>query len=442
MATGSHSPSTVRHAHFDCSRGATGVSLLTAGLHAINNLFLGLLESHIEELTSILPVVFGALGISHGLLNITIDETRQRQVPPISVEVLTDSHGNNGEVRLLEQLNRVIKDVENQKQLPLWLKASFKAAISEYFKAELDHSMSSNHAVSLDVKWIAVVVEIFATIWCLDKLQVRSFSYSPLKLQAIDFYSEPARMTSILQEMAVVTTASSECGTSSLVSATAAAILKVLSQPTEKRPQTMTVRSVVQGTDQNHQKLVTSLTIGEILSVATLTINDNTSSDLWTTDIMIVLETNLDDQTPEHIAFCIELLLQAGAADAWTTPIVMKKGRSAVTLSCLCRLEQQSEMLTELFCHSTTLGVRIQSIQRASLRRQYIHVQTEWTNVSNAGLIGVKVGFLGYRMVSIKAEYDHCRTVATEARVPIQVVSSQAVAKALECMEAKEPSAI
>ncbi len=70
------------------------------------------------------------------------------------------------------------------------------------------------------------------------------------------------------------------------------------------------------------------------------------------------LSCNLDDTTPEAVGFAMERLLEAGALDAFTQAIGMKKNRPGVMLTCLCREEDREKMLSLLFAHTTTLGVR------------------------------------------------------------------------------------
>jgi uncharacterized protein (DUF111 family) len=136
-----------------------------------------------------------------------------------------------------------------------------------------------------------------------------------------------------------------------------------------------------------------------------------------------LLETNVDDTTAEHLAFAMERLMQHdGVADCWITPIVMKKGRSAHTLHCLCRNEHCREVLLLLFRHVPTLGVRVQcqqtGLMRVALRRSTLTVPFRLIDdeSSNGKMVDCpvdcKVGYLGVEVVSIKPEFDHCRSIA------------------------------
>ena len=88
------------------------------------------------------------------------------------------------------------------------------------------------------------------------------------------------------------------------------------------------------------------------------------------TETLNVLETNLDDMTPEHIGYTLETALERGALDCWVTPAQMKKNRPGVLLSLLCRRAQVDEFCEWLFTRTTTLGVRVREVERRSLERE------------------------------------------------------------------------
>lgn len=94
------------------------------------------------------------------------------------------------------------------------------------------------------------------------------------------------------------------------------------------------------------------------------------------TDEVVELACNLDDMTGEAVAFACETLLENGALDVWTAPITMKKGRSAVMLSCLAKPERERELTDLMLRHTTTLGVRTHRWQRTVLERRVETVDT------------------------------------------------------------------
>ena len=133
-----------------------------------------------------------------------------------------------------------------------------------------------------------------------------------------------------------------------------------------------------------------------------------------------VLETNVDDLSPELSAYVLERLFEAGAQDAWLTPIVMKKGRPAVTIAVLCSPARADAIREVLFRETGTLGVRASSVEKRALEREWIEVRT------THGSVRVKVGRLEGRALSIAPEYEDCAAVARVAGVPAREVFDEA----------------
>lgn len=153
------------------------------------------------------------------------------------------------------------------------------------------------------------------------------------------------------------------------------------------------------------------------------------ASSLWLTDSVVQLECNLDDITGELLAHAIDLLLNEGAADAWITPIVMKKGRPGHILHCLCQPEQEEKLLEVLFRHTTTLGVRIhRNIPRAKLCRYIGVAQTPYSNTTRNGQVDVKISsFQNGEILSVKPEFDHCEEISRESGTPLKIVAEAAL---------------
>lgn len=155
--------------------------------------------------------------------------------------------------------------------------------------------------------------------------------------------------------------------------------------------------------------------------------SSDTQGSLWDTDHVTALEANLDDITGEHLASVMEVLMNNGALDVWATPIIMKKGRPAHTLHCLCRDDEASrnELIRLMFRHSTTLGIRIYPpIQRAKLQRSTIEVTTSLGNHP----VRVKISKFKTtgEIVSAKAEYEDCKCVMSTTGVPVKIVAEEA----------------
>lgn len=137
-------------------------------------------------------------------------------------------------------------------------------------------------------------------------------------------------------------------------------------------------------------------------------------------DMVAQISCNLDDMTGEAIAFAAETLLDEGALDVYATSIQMKKGRPGTKLSCICRIEDEERMAEQMLLHTTTLGVRMQHMQRRVLKREKGNVQTPY------GRIGVK-----YVSGRAKVEYEDAARAARLNHVPL----AQVVRTAEKAME-------
>ena len=130
------------------------------------------------------------------------------------------------------------------------------------------------------------------------------------------------------------------------------------------------------------------------------------------TDEILELSCNLDDMTGEAIGFAVEQLMDAGALDAFTTPIGMKKSRPGVMLTILCRPEDKERLLPLLFRHTTTLGIREHRLRRYVLSRKTETVQTPY------GPVRQKIA-TGYGVERKKYEYEDVARLARENNVSL-----------------------
>jgi hypothetical protein len=137
-----------------------------------------------------------------------------------------------------------------------------------------------------------------------------------------------------------------------------------------------------------------------------------------------VIEANIDDMSPELVAHACERLLVTGASDAWTTPITMKKGRSALTLSVLVGPEKRDGVLDVLFAETSTLGVRVYAVAKEALERDSILVEVK------GQLIRVKVGIRNGHIVNRAPEYEDARAAATALDLPLKEVYDLALEQA------------
>ncbi len=134
-----------------------------------------------------------------------------------------------------------------------------------------------------------------------------------------------------------------------------------------------------------------------------------------------VLETNIDDETPEKLSFSIKKLMDAGALDVWLSPITMKKGRQAFCLSVLCGAASVSRLRNELLETTTTLGLREYQVTRFELERTVVKVKTKY------GIVRVKSAVTPSGGIRLKPEFDDCAKLAEKNGAPFDKVFSAAL---------------
>src|SRR5207245_380379 len=136
----------------------------------------------------------------------------------------------------------------------------------------------------------------------------------------------------------------------------------------------------------------------------------------------LLLEANVDDLDPRLWPAVVGRLLDAGAGDAWLTPIVMKKGRPAHTISALVAPDRADAAARVLFTESTTIGIRTTRVGKRALDR-------EWITVDVAGhAVRIKVARLDGRVVNAVPEYDDVAAAAAALHRPVKAVLAAASA--------------
>jgi uncharacterized protein (TIGR00299 family) protein len=133
-------------------------------------------------------------------------------------------------------------------------------------------------------------------------------------------------------------------------------------------------------------------------------------------DILKVLETNIDDMSPEYYQYIFDELFKNGALDVYLTPIIMKKQRPANKLSVICT-EEKSEILRKIiFKETSTFGIREYTVNRYPLQRDFKTVDTD------IGRIRVKVGYMDGELIKSHPESDDVKAIAEKTGLSIQSV--------------------
>jgi hypothetical protein len=137
------------------------------------------------------------------------------------------------------------------------------------------------------------------------------------------------------------------------------------------------------------------------------------------TENLILIETNIDDLSPQILGFVMERAFDLGALDCWFVPIQMKKNRPATLLSILCGKEKRQVLSELLFTETTTLGIRVSSIERNCLPREIVKVETEFGEVS------VKVARYDGKIVNAKPEYEQIREIALQSKKTLREIERE-----------------
>ncbi|HET7482112.1 MAG TPA: nickel pincer cofactor biosynthesis protein LarC [Actinomycetota bacterium] len=142
----------------------------------------------------------------------------------------------------------------------------------------------------------------------------------------------------------------------------------------------------------------------------------------------VVIETNIDDMSPELFPYVIEALLAAGAHDAWTTPITMKKGRHGVSLGVLAAPDDVDRLSDIIFRETTTLGVRKSTVTKDALARMWVEVEVDGIPIR------VKIGRRAGAVTTVSPEYEDAAATARTTGRPLHEIYSAARSAALELL--------
>ena len=204
-----------------------------------------------------------------------------------------------------------------------------------------------------------------------------------------------------------------------LVTPTGAAIVSVLASRFASFPAIKTERVAYGAGSRNFKNFpnVLRLTVGETAAQ---------SESPFPVEEISVLEANVDDMTPQVFGYAMERALAEGALDVFGTPVQMKKNRPGMLLTVLCRTEDSHRLTKLILAETTTLGVRMRRESRAALVRRHVSVTTKW------GEVRMKLANLNGSISNYAPEYEDCRRIATEQKIPLKTVMQEAIKIYLE----------
>ncbi|MBA3784877.1 MAG: nickel pincer cofactor biosynthesis protein LarC [Acidobacteria bacterium] len=202
-----------------------------------------------------------------------------------------------------------------------------------------------------------------------------------------------------------------------LITPTGAAIISTVCNSYGPIPEMRTERIAYGAGTREYQDFpnVLRLMIGEVQS-SKFKVQSNLQTDnrQLITDNLLLIETNIDDLSPEILGLVMEKAFEIGALDCWFTAIQMKKNRPATKLSILCKSDEKEKFLELIFKETTTLGVRVSFVERNCLPREIVRVETKF------GAIDVKVAKSGEKIMNAKPEFEQVKEIANKAGVSVR----------------------
>jgi uncharacterized protein (TIGR00299 family) protein len=198
-----------------------------------------------------------------------------------------------------------------------------------------------------------------------------------------------------------------------LVTPTGAAIATTLSTRFAEIP-AMTLRAIGYGAG--------SADLKEKANVFRILIGDRTESEKgerWDSPVTVI-ETNLDDMSPQIYGYFAERALAAGALDVFSTPVQMKKNRPGQLVTILSEPENVTRLIDLIFSETTTIGVRTYDVRRKTLDREFLAVETP------LGSVRMKVSRMNGTILNATPEYEDCQRIAAERHVPLKQVIAAA----------------
>ena len=396
-------------AYFQCPTGISGDMCLGALVHA------GVPLDYLKEKLELLGI-----GAEYELKSEPV--RRQGQLATkVSVNLTQhnsddhEDHHHSSTTRHLSQIEAIIL----QAKLPQQVEIRSLAIFRKLAEAEADvHGIPVEEVHFHEVGATDAIVDIVGTCLGLDWLNIEQFYCSTLPTGGGTVWAAhgqlpvPAPAVLKLFEIGKVPVYSNGIERE-LVTPTGAAIAVTLAQSFGEPP-ALSIQTIGLGAGSQDLPIpnILRLWVGEQHPSLDSDIFSTVNTEIQTiAETISVLQTQIDDLSPQVIAYTFELLFQAGAIDVFSQPITMKKSRLGVLLTVICHPEHRQVCEAILFRETTTLGIRHTLQNRSILKRDIQTVETQY------GAVRVKVGFSGKKITNVQPEYEDCAKLAKQHKV-------------------------
>ncbi len=333
----------MRQLHFNCHNGAAG-DMLTAAL-------LGLFDPEDSMVNVLNSIGFGRYNLVYVAENVT-----DKGVPGLHLSVQIHGQEEDEHIHAHPKLEDIY-NIFDRLTLSDWVRNQAKAIYQSIATAEgAVHGETSSQVHFHEVGALDALADVVGFCTLLERLGADTVTATPIAVGwgtlacAHGILPVPAPATAWLLEGLPTWQGVSQ---GELCTPTGAAILRHFVSEFLDFPAISLEKTSYGMGKKRFPKAVNAVTA----MVGTATQN------------LVELHCNLDDMTGEQIAYTVEILLEQGALDAWTTAITMKKGRPAVTLHCLSQGETAQYLAEIIFRNTTTLGVRSTAHSRQTLPR-------------------------------------------------------------------------
>jgi pyridinium-3,5-bisthiocarboxylic acid mononucleotide nickel chelatase len=385
------SDSDMRIGYFDCFCGASGDMILGALVDA--GLPLDRLQTAISSLVP--GIQFSAERVKRGAFIGT------------RVHVKTDERGHPH--RRLPDIQAILDRADLAEEVRTDAGRIFRRLAEAEAKA---HGKAPEAIHFHEVGALDAIADVVGAAWGIRQLGLEQVQVSPINLGSGFIQGAHGKMPVPAPGTAALLVGVPAYGSdvpAELTTPTGAAILTTLASAHGPMP-LMTVGRVAYGAGQRdlpEQPNLLRLMIGEIRESPEH-------------DQISVLESTIDDMNPQFYEPLLDRLFEAGALDAFLSPVSMKKSRPGNTLTVLAEPHRANALASVILAHSTTFGVRGHTVSRWKLPRDFISVTT------SHGSVRVKRGWQGNRVTILSPEFDDCRRLAQAAGVPIRMVYEEA----------------
>jgi len=396
----------MRVAYFDCFAGASGDMCLGALLDA----GLGLEQLKAE---------IGKLHLTH--YDLQLKKVVKRGIGGSQALVLVDSdHHHHRHLHHIEEIISAsgLDDAVKQKSLEIFRRLAEAEAQVDQIPIDQIHF----HEVGA----MDAIIDVVGTVSGLACLGIEKVTCSPLHVGtgtvecAHGTLPVPAPATAELIKGTPVFSSGVE---GELLTPTGAAILTTLSSGFGPLP-AMTVERIGYGAGTSEPA------IPNLLRVIIGEVREEVSG--FETERVAVIETNIDDMNPQIYDYLIEKMLNMGALDVFLSPLQMKKNRPGTLLSVICAPEMTERFSDFILRETTTIGLRWRLDNRLKARRRMKELQTIY------GLIRFKLAETGNGGLQAFPEYEDCKRVALEKKVPLLEVMEEVRATAARSSSLKE----